>query len=62
MSFFLISPLLKSFCPASAIDEIICLKLNIINYIIFKYSINDLIDTISKKVPKILLNNFLSIL
>ena len=27
MSFFLICPLLKSFCPASAIDEIICLKL-----------------------------------
>ena len=31
-------------------------------YVILKYSIKDLTDTISKKVPKILLNNLLSIL
>ena len=36
-------------------DEIISLKLNIINYIIFKYSTKDLIETFSEKVPKILL-------
>ena len=34
-------------------DEIISLKLNIINYIIFKYSTKDLIETFSEKVPKI---------
>jgi len=30
-------------------DEIISLKLNIINYIIFKYSTKDLIETSSEK-------------
>ena len=43
-------------------DDVIFLKLNMIFYIIFKYSIKDLTDTISKKVPKILLSSFLFIL